>query len=397
MTPQTHSVHSVHSSHTTHTSHTTHAAHQAHSKTRTALITAGGTGGHIFPGLALAQALQDKGWQVHWVGTPQGMEARFVPQAGLRFHALPFEGLRAKGIMAWLRLPRRLLQAWLAARQVIRTTQPDVVIGFGGYVTVPVGLAAWSLGRPLVIHEQNAVAGWGNRILARLARGVFTAFPSRLPKAQCIGMPLRSMFENQPSLDTEEQAIPVIPPDQLPPLRILVLGGSQGAQALNRLLPQAIGLLPDEECPVVVHQSGEAHLKDLRARYTELGLDATCLPFIEDVAQAMRQADLVIARAGAGTVWEVISVGVAALFIPLPHAVDDHQTRNAAFLVDQQAAWCFAQARLSPATLAKRLLEAYRCRHDLQALASRAHALARPGAAAHMAAYCESLLEKARV
>jgi UDP-N-acetylglucosamine--N-acetylmuramyl-(pentapeptide) pyrophosphoryl-undecaprenol N-acetylglucosamine transferase len=310
---------------------------------------AGGTGGHIFPGLAVAQALRERGWQVHWLGgrgTPQSpsMESRLVPPQGFAMEYVDFSGVRGKGLATLIKLPVRLLRALWQSWQVLRRVQPDVVIGLGGYISAPAGVVAALTGRPLVLHEQNSVAGMANRVLARVARRVYTAFPDVLPKAQWVGNPLRAPFLQLPA-PAERFA------GRSGPLRVLVVGGSLGAQALNTVVPQALALLPAAARPVVTHQSGEKQIEALRSNYQAAGVQAELTPFIQDTAQAFADADLVICRAGASTVTELAAVGVAAVFVPFPAAVDDHQTRNAQFLVAQGGGWLLPQTQLTPEAL----------------------------------------------
>lgn len=313
--------------------------------TRTALVMAGGTGGHIFPGLAVAQALRDQGWQVHWLGAPDSMESRLVPPRGFAFEAVAFSGVRGKGLLTLALLPLRLLRALVQSALVLRRVRPDVVLGFGGYISLPAGLMAALLRIPLVLHEQNSVAGAANRLLARLARRVFCAFPDALPGALYVGNPLRTEFLQQAA--PEERFA-----GRSGPLQLLVVGGSLGARALNTVVPQALALIPLSHRPVVLHQSGEKQLMELRANYAAAGVEATVTPFIDNTAQAYAKADLVLCRAGASTVNEIAAVGAAALFVPFPSAVDDHQTYNARFLVDQGAGWLAPQAALTPSFLA---------------------------------------------
>lgn len=313
-----------------------------------ALIMAGGTGGHIFPGLAVAQALRDKGWRVHWLGAPHSMESRLVPPKGFALETIEFSGVRGKGWRTLLALPVRLLRALAQSRQVVRRVQPDVLVGLGGYITLPGGVMGALMGKPLVLHEQNSVAGLANRVLAVLARRVFTAFPHVLKKGQWVGNPLRPEFLVQAST-TERFA------GRSGPLRILVVGGSLGAKALNRIVPQALALIPQSQRPQVTHQSGEKQIDELRANYAAAGVQAELTPFIDNTAQAFADADWVICRAGASTVTEIAAVGAPALFVPFPSAVDDHQTHNARFLVDQGAGWLIPQAELTPRILAELL------------------------------------------
>ncbi len=313
--------------------------------TRTALVMAGGTGGHIFPGLAVAQALREQGWRVHWLGAPDSMESRLVPSRGFVLETVAFSGVRGKGLKTWALLPLRLLRALVQSAQVLRRVRPNVVLGFGGYISLPAGLMAALHRIPLVLHEQNSVAGAANRLLARLARRVFCAFPGALPGALYVGNPLRAEFLQQ-AAPAERFAA------RTGALRLLVVGGSLGARALNSVVPQALALIPQAQRPVVVHQSGEKQMDALRANYAAAGVEATLTPFIDNTAQAYADADLVLCRAGASTVTEIAAVGAAALFVPFPLAVDDHQTHNARFLVDQGAAWLVAQTTLTPAFLA---------------------------------------------
>lgn len=318
--------------------------------TKTALIMAGGTGGHIFPGLAVAEALRDRGWQVHWLGSPNSMEARLVPPRGFALETIDFGGVRGKGLKTLALLPWRLARAFWQARQVVRWVRPDVLIGFGGYITFPGGLMGRLASKPLVLHEQNSVPGMANKVLARIAKRVFTAFPNVMAGAEWVGNPLRAAFLNQPG-PAERFA------GRSGPLRLLVVGGSLGAKALNEIVPRALALLPPEQRPLVTHQSGAAQIDALRTEYARAGVDATLTPFIEDTAQAFAEADLIVCRAGASTVTEIAAVGAAALFVPFPFAVDDHQTANARFLVDADGGWLVQQRDLSPEVLSRMLLK----------------------------------------
>lgn len=348
-----------------------------------ALVMAGGTGGHIFPGLALAEALRERGWRVHWLGAPASMEQRLVPPRGFAFEPVAFGGVRGKGLKTLALLPWRLLQAFGQSWRVVRRVRPDVVIGLGGYITFPGGLMAVLAGRPLLLHEQNSVAGLANKVLARVAKGVFSAYPNALPQAQWVGNPLRAEFLQQ-APPAERFA------GRSGPLRLLVVGGSLGARALNDAVPQALALIPPAQRPVVTHQSGEKQIDALRAAYAAAGVQATLTPFIQDTARAFADADVVIARAGASTVTELAAVGAAAIFVPFPHAVDDHQTHNARFLVDAGAAWLLPQNQLSAAGLARQLQAL--TRPELQARAERALAQRQTRAVALMVQACEQQL-----
>ncbi len=348
-----------------------------------ALIMAGGTGGHIFPGLAVAQGLRERGWRVHWLGAPApSMESRLVPPQGFAFEAVQFGGVRGKGWASWLGVPAKLTKALWQSLQVMRRLRPDVVVGLGGYISFPGGMVGVLCGRPLVLHEQNSVAGMANRWLSRVADRVFCAFPRAIAKGEWIGNPLRASFA--------QQAAPAVRFAQRSgPLQVLVLGGSLGAQALNEALPAALAQLPQAQRPQVLHQSGERHIDSLRQAYAQAGVQAELTPFIDDTAQAMAQADVVICRAGASTVTELAALGAAALLVPFPHAVDDHQTHNARFLSDAQAAWLWPQAELSAERLAQWL--GGLARTDLLVMAERAHQLAKPDAAAQVVQACEQL------
>ncbi|MCJ7800491.1 MAG: undecaprenyldiphospho-muramoylpentapeptide beta-N-acetylglucosaminyltransferase, partial [Polaromonas sp.] len=288
------------------------------------LVMAGGTGGHIFPGLAVAEALRERGWRVHWLGgrgraSEASMESQLVPPRGFAFESIEFSGVRGKGPASLVLLPVRLLKAFWQSVRVIRRVKPDVVVGLGGYISFPAGMMSVLLGKPLVLHEQNAVAGMTNKVLASVAKQVFTAFPDVLNGADWVGNPLRPAFTRQPGPEARFAG-------RSGPLKLLVVGGSLGARALNELVPQALALIPADQRPQVTHQSGAREIDALRAHYAAAGVQAELTPFIDDTAQAFADADLVICRAGASTVTEIAAVGAAALFVPLPSAVDDHQT-----------------------------------------------------------------------
>ena len=354
---------------------------------RCALIMAGGTGGHIFPGLAVAESLRDKGWRVHWLGgkgSPgnPSMESQLVPPRGFAFETIDFSGVRGKGPVTLALLPLRLLKAFWQSIQVMRRVKPQVVIGMGGYIAFPAGMMAVLLNKPLVLHEQNSVAGMVNKILAQVADRVFTAFPNVLKNAQWVGNPLRTAFLQQAQPDIRFAG-------RSGPLRLLVVGGSLGAKALNSVVPQALALIPIEKRPIVTHQSGTKQIDELRANYQAEGVDANLTPFIDDTASAFADADLVICRAGASTVTEIAAVGAAALFVPFPSAVDDHQTSNARFLVEQGAGWQIAQSELTPQILAKMLQNTERV--ALLNIGLQAKTMQKIEATAHIVAACEEL------
>lgn len=350
------------------------------------VIMAGGTGGHIMPGLAVGHLLRAQGWQVWWLGHPERMEGEMVPEHGFELLPLEFAGLRGKGIGALLRLPFRLLSACRQARHAFQQVQPQVVLGMGGYVTVPGGLMARWMKIPLVVHEQNAIGGTANRLLARLARRRLVGFPGALPGAVMVGNPVRAAFK---ALGAPESRYA----RRQGPLQLLVLGGSLGARPLNQIIPEALASIKPEQRPVVVHQTGAQHIDDVQQSYAELGVEAQCVPFIKDVAQAMAQADIVICRAGAMTVAEVATAGVAALFVPLPHAIDDHQTANARYLADCQAAWLQPQGSLTSQWLGKWLRE--RSREELAEVATRAYEHAYREATEKIAHACIEVAQEA--
>lgn len=351
---------------------------------KTALVMAGGTGGHIFPGLAVAEALRDKGWTVHWLGGPDSMESRLVPPRGFAFETIAFGGVRGKGLKTLAFLPLRLLRAFWQSLQVVRRVQPGVVIGLGGYITFPAGMMSVLLGKPLVLHEQNSRAGMANKVLAGVADRVFTAFPHVIAKAAWVGNPLRAGFLAQPA---PAQRIG----GRTGALKLLVVGGSLGAKALNDIVPQALALIPESQRPQVVHQSGARQIDELRANYARAGVQAELTPFIDDTATAFADADLVVCRAGASTVTELAAVGAAAVYVPFPHAVDDHQTTNAKFVVDAGGGWLVQQRELTPQWLAQ-LLQSV-TREQLVTRAEAAWTLKKTHATHDIVAACEELAQ----
>ncbi|HLR82621.1 MAG TPA: undecaprenyldiphospho-muramoylpentapeptide beta-N-acetylglucosaminyltransferase [Paenalcaligenes sp.] len=350
------------------------------------VIMAGGTGGHIMPGLAVGHLLRAQGWQVWWLGHPERMEGDMVPEHGFELLPLEFSGLRGKGLGALLKLPFRLFAAGKQARRAFQRVRPQVVLGMGGYVTVPGGLMARWMKIPLVVHEQNAIGGTANRLLARLARRRLVGFPGALPGAVMVGNPVRAAFK---ALEAPKSRYA----RRNGPLSVLVLGGSLGARPLNQVIPEALGSIRPAERPSILHQTGAQHLDDVQNHYAQLGVDAECVAFIEDVAQAMAQADIVICRAGAMTVAEVATAGVAALFVPLPHAIDDHQTANARFLADCDAAWLQPQSSLTSQWLSKWLRE--RQRDELAEVATRAYEHAYKEATERIAHACSEVAQEA--
>jgi UDP-N-acetylglucosamine--N-acetylmuramyl-(pentapeptide) pyrophosphoryl-undecaprenol N-acetylglucosamine transferase len=361
---------------------------------RTALIMAGGTGGHVMPALAVAESLRGEGWRVVWLGTREGMEARLVSERGFEMAWVDFAGVRGKGVLSLALLPLRILRAFWQALRAIRRIRPNVVAGLGGYVAFPGGMMASLLNKPLAIHEQNAVAGMTNRVLACLADRVLLGLPGAFANpvdrpipcgkvaAEWVGNPVRAEIAALPE-PTQRYA------GRAGPLRMLVVGGSLGAQALNETVPLALALLPAEARPEVRHQAGARNIEALKANYAAAGVAAECLAFIDDMAAAYAWADLVICRAGASTVAELAAAGVAAALVPYPHAVDDHQTRNARFLADAGAAWLMPQSGLDAAVLAAWLAGLNRA--ELLDKATRARALAKPEATAAMVAVVKEI------
>jgi UDP-N-acetylglucosamine--N-acetylmuramyl-(pentapeptide) pyrophosphoryl-undecaprenol N-acetylglucosamine transferase len=357
---------------------------------RTLMVMAGGTGGHVFPGLAVAHLMQAWGWKVVWLGNPAGMEATLVPRHGIPMEYVRFGGLRGKGLITKLMLPVNLLRACAQSLSVLRRVKPDVVLGMGGYITFPAGLMTALSGRPLVLHEQNSIAGLANKVLAKLARRVLVAFPNALPHAEWTGNPIR------------EELARTLPPkaryaQRSGPLNLLVVGGSLGAAALNEVVPRALAMLKPEERPRVVHQAGAKHIDALKANYAQAGLlslegeeaDVQLVPFIDDMTNAYAKADLVICRSGAMTVAEIAAVGVAAFFVPFPFAVDDHQTTNAAFLADHGAALVVQQRDLTAEGLVAWLRS--QTRETLAQMAERSRSLAKPDATEQVAQICATV------
>jgi len=349
----------------------------------TLMIMAGGTGGHVYPAMAVADHLHAQGWNIVWLATEGGMENRLIAGKPYEVAVIRMRGVRGKGLLRKLAAPFQVLFACGQSFSVMRRHRPDVVLGMGGFAAFPGGLMAWMMRRPLVIHEQNSVAGLTNRVLSRFATRVLAAFPSAFgDQAALVGNPVRA-----------DIAAVVEPAARFAgrsgPLRVLVVGGSLGAQALNDTVPKALALLPQEARPLVVHQAGEKHIAELEANYREAGVQAETKAFIDNMAAQYGEADLVICRAGALTVAELAAVGVASVLVPFPHAVDDHQTGNARYLADHGAAWLVQQRDLTPEGLAGMLRNA--TREMLQQMAVRARALGKPEATATVADICGGL------
>ena len=360
---------------------------------RTLMVMAGGTGGHVYPALAVADALRARGWDVFWLGTKNGLEARVVPAAGIDMVWVSMGGVRGKGWLKKLLLPATLLVAFWQSLRAIVQRRPDVVLGMGGYTAFPGGMMASLLSKPLVIHEQNSVGGLTNRVLACLAERVLTAFPKVFTHAHDKPIPCRRVTTEWVGNPVRTDITAGTDTARSGALRLLVVGGSLGAQALNDLVPKALALLPADQRPAVVHQSGRQHLDILRANYAAAGVEADVRDYIEDMAAEYRACDFAICRAGAMTVAELACAGVPAVLVPFPFAVDDHQTGNAEFLSEAGAAWLMQQKDLTAEKLAA--LIAGLDRGQLAAMAGKARALAKPDATARVADICEALAGKA--
>ena len=349
--------------------------------TRPVLIMAGGTGGHIFPGLAVADVLRAHGVPVAWLGARGGMETQVVPAHGIELHEVPVGGLRGKGWKTRLGAPLMLARALLASLAVLRRVRPRSVLSMGGYVAGPGGLAARLTGTPLLVHEQNSVAGYTNRKLAGFARRVLTGFDGALPNGVWVGNPVRASIAAL-AAPAERMA------GRSGPARLLVLGGSLGARALNLTVPKALAAMPAERRPRALHQCGKRGIDEARRAYAEAGVAVDVVPFIDDMAAAYGEADLAVCRAGALTLAELTAAGLGALLVPFPYAVDDHQTRNAEALVVAGAAELIKESELDVQQLAQRLTALLADRPGLVAMASAARALAKPDAAQAIANAC---------
>lgn len=337
------------------------------------LIMAGGTGGHVFPALATARFLQQQGAEIQWLGTTAGIESRLIPEAKIHINYIDVAGVRGQGLMRLMGAPAKIFRSVMQARAVVRKFHPDCVIGMGGFVTGPGGVAAFLSGVPLFIHEQNAVPGFTNRMLSHLARRVFQAFPGTFPvasKVMTTGNPVRSEIAELPSPGIRWEG-------RSGPLRILIVGGSQGAVALNKIVPEAFSLLAHEGFEIR-HQTGQADAQPTSDRYASFGVNASVTPFISDMAAAYAWADAVICRSGALTVSELAAAGIGALLVPYPFAVDDHQTKNAEFLVKGGAAQLVQQKDLTPVKLADLIKTHFSDREQLKAMALAARQLAQP-------------------
>ena len=352
---------------------------------RTIMIMAGGTGGHIFPALAVADHLRAQGWSVVWLGVRGGMEERIIPPRGYTMAWVRFSGVRRRGLLAIALLPLNLLVAFWQGARAIFAHRPDIVLGMGGYVSFPGAMMASFFNRPLLIHEQNSVAGLANRVLAKLADRVMTTFPGAFGEATAViwtGNPVR------------QEIVAMAPPEnryaaRAGQLRVLVMGGSQGAQVLNTVVPDALALIAAESRPRVLHQAGAAHQETVLVRYQERGVAVEVVRFIDDIAARYAETDLIVCRAGATTIAEIAAAGIASVLVPYPHAVDDHQTINARFLAERRAALLIPQGELT----AQRLADAISglTRERLLAMAQAARAAGKPEATRAVAQVCVEL------
>ncbi|WP_293007558.1 undecaprenyldiphospho-muramoylpentapeptide beta-N-acetylglucosaminyltransferase [Nitrosomonas sp.] len=353
---------------------------------QTILIMAGGTGGHVFPGLAVADYLKQLGWRVVWLGTESGMELKLVPQHGYETEVISFSGLRGKRLFTWLMLPLRLVKAFLQSVKIIRNVKPNVILGMGGYPAFPGGMMASLLNKPLIIHEQNSIPGLTNKILAKLADRIFLGFPDAIlnnkEKSIYSGNPVRSEIM---LIEAPEKRFS----GREGKLNLLIVGGSLGAQILNTIVPEALKLIPENLRPQVVHQAGITQLNSVKQMYGDLQMDAEVIAFIDDIANRYATCDLVLCRAGALTVAELSIAGVASILVPYPHAVDDHQTHNARFLSDHGAAVLIHQRDLSAKKLADLLADL--SREKLLEMAITARSRAKPEATRVVAEACIEL------
>ncbi len=354
------------------------------------VIMAGGTGGHVFPALAVAQALKEKGVTVTWMGTRNGLEADVVPKAGFEIDWINVRGLRGNGLAGWFLAPFKLLLAGFQAAMVIKKRKPDVVVGLGGFVTGPGGFMAWLLRKPVVIHEQNAIPGLTNRLLANLSKRVLEAFPgafSSSVNAIAIGNPVRAEFFSQKK--TSERFFTRIDSEKNK-LRVLVVGGSLGARAINMLIPEVINVLGEKQLEVR-HQTGKKLLEETQAAYEKQSVSADVSPFIENMAEAYAWADVVLCRAGALTVSELAAIGVGSILVPFPHAVDDHQTKNASYLVDAGAAQLISQNNLTAEVLVAIFSELLADRSKILAMAEAAYAVRQTDSVEQVIKYCDEV------
>lgn len=351
------------------------------------LVMAGGTGGHVYPALAVAELLRSRGVRVTWLGTRQGLEARVVPAAGFPIDWVSIRGLRGHGVSRWLVTPVLLMLSLVQAVLIILKRKPGALLGMGGFASGPGGVASWLLRRPLLLHEQNSVAGTTNRYLARLAKRVMSGFPSPLglETTEHTGNPVRADITQ---LDPPETRYA----EHADALRILVIGGSQGARVLNETVPAALRLFAGELVPQVWHQCGKGRTDNVQQAYASTNTDVRVAEFIEDMAEAFAWADVVVARSGAMTVSELAAAGVASILIPFPHAIDDHQTQNARFLTNNDAAILLAETEFNTQTLYEALVPLAKNKQRVLEMANNAHALAAPDATERVAQRCMEVL-----
>jgi len=351
--------------------------------TKTLLVMAGGTGGHVYPAMAVADHLQAKGWNIVWLCTVGGMENRLLANKNYQKAMMTMRGVRGKGLMGWLLLPIKLSLALAQAYSAIAKFKPNLVLGMGGFAAFPGGLMAYVMRKPLLIHEQNSVAGLTNKTLSHFASRVLSAFPSAFgTKATLVGNPVRREITQVAAPEARMQT-------RSGPLRLLVVGGSLGAQALNQVLPTALATIAMAQRPQVVHQAGEKHITALKAHYEQAGVKAEAMAYIEDMAAMYSWADVVICRAGALTIAELSAAGVASVLVPFPHAVDDHQTSNARYLADADAAILVSQSTFTADKLAGLIQNL--SREQCLSMAIKARALGKPEATASVANICMEL------
>jgi len=351
------------------------------------LIMAGGTGGHVFPALAVADKLRQKDVEISWMGTAQGIEAKLVPDAGYTLSEIHVKGLRGNGALGWVLAPFKVIKAVSEARAIIKELKPDVVMGLGGFASGPGGFAAWLMRKPLIIHEQNAIPGLTNRLLAKLADKVLTGFPNTFSKGieeEWVGNPVRQAIEDLSPPEERQSSLSS-------QLKVLVLGGSLGARSLNQTIPAALAKLPVGARPQLVHQCGQKHIDDCEQSYEMADVKANIVAFIEDMAGAFEWGDFVIFRAGALTIAEVSAAGVASILVPYPYAVDDHQTYNAEILVDAEAAILMPDASLDADEIARTIEKLDLDRDGLLNMAIAARSVAKTGTAEYIANLCMEL------
>ena len=356
------------------------------------LLMAGGTGGHVFPALALARKLKDDGFSVEWIGSEGGFEAPYVQAENIPLHSISIKGLRGKGALSWLKAPLKLVRAIAQARKVVKKIKPDCVVGMGGFAAGPGGIAAWMSGTPLLIHEQNAVAGVTNRVLFYFSKRVLQAFPNAFgkqnEKLRTTGNPVRKELTKIAEYEERKSEL-----TGSKPIHLLVLGGSQGAASINQTVPVAIKEMGDNPMPDIWHQAGRGKDQETRTLYEEMGVDAKVECFIDDMAAAYAWADLVICRAGALTIAELSAVGVASVLVPYPHAVDDHQTMNAEYLQSVGAAIVVQQKDMDKTSLGKLISQFCADPQQLKIMAGKARSVAMPDAVDRVEQYCIELLQ----